>query len=131
MQLHTIKKGLLFLCLIIPGLAFGQPADPLVDSLLRELSRSHEDTNKVKLLMDLGNNIGYYDANKALSYASQGLELSKRINYPTGIARTHYLLGNTYLDLGDYSKARENLDATHRHDRDDPECPWELVLYAE
>jgi len=114
MQLRPIKKGFLFLCLFIPGLAFGQPADPLVDSLVRELSRSREDTNKVKLLMDLGNNIGYYDANKALAYASQGLELSKRINYPTGIARTHYLLGNTYLDLGDYTKARENLDEAEK-----------------
>lgn len=64
--------------------------------------------------MDLGNNIGYYDAAKALGYAQEGHELSKKINYPTGIARTGYLMGNTYLDLGDYEKSKKWLDESEK-----------------
>jgi len=90
------------------------PADPYVDSLLNALVKAKDDTNKVKLLMDIGNNIGYYDASKALVYAQQGFALSKKINYATGMARTTYLMGNTYLDLGDYEKSKLQLDASEK-----------------
>lgn len=91
--------------------ARAQPADPLVDSLQQALRSSVADSNRVKLLMDLGNNVGYYDAKAALDYAQRGLALSKKIKYLLGEGRTHYLLGNTYLDLGDYQQSKKHLDS--------------------
>lgn len=111
---HLLQKTfwILILMFMIPcGNAQAPPADPLVDSLLKELTRAKEDSNKVTLLMDIGNNVSYYDAAKALQYARQGLALSKKINYPLGIARTHYLSGNCLLDLGEYEKSSAELDS--------------------
>lgn len=113
MYLH---KAILTLLLITASLlnAAAQTEDPLVDSLTKELTTAKEDSNKVKLLMDLGNNVGYYDAPRALAYAQQGRELSKKIGYTTGMARTTYLAGNTYLDLGDYEKSKAMLDEAEK-----------------
>lgn len=99
---------LLMLSVLVSARA--QPADPLVDSLKQALNSTKADSNRVKLLMDLGNNVGYYDAKAALDYAHRGLALSKRIKYPLGEGRTHYLLGNTYLDLSNYQQSKRHLD---------------------
>lgn len=101
---------LLFLTLGLLVSAKPQPVDPLVDSLKLALKRTKADSNRVKLLMDLGNNVGYYDAQAALGYARRGLALSKKIKYRIGEGRTHYLLGNTYLDLGNYQQSKAQLD---------------------
>jgi tetratricopeptide (TPR) repeat protein len=76
-----------------------------IDSLTKELAKAKEDTNKIKLLQELGNNVGYYDLNGALKYALEGFDLSKKINYPPGIGNMAYLSGITYMDLGDYPKS--------------------------
>lgn len=90
------------------------PADPLADSLLTELNKSKEDSDKVKLYMELGNNVGYYDAAKALEYATKGMALSDKIHYTLGSARTRYLLGNTYLDLSNYQQSKLFLDESEK-----------------
>jgi tetratricopeptide (TPR) repeat protein len=64
--------------------------------------------------MELGNNVGYFDAQQALQYAQRGLSLSEKIKYKLGEVRTHYLLGNTYLDLGDYTQSKKHLDAAEQ-----------------
>lgn len=114
---HLLRN--IFLLLLFTAVSFAKvcgqaPEDPLVDSLVKQLTTAKEDSNKVKLYMELGNNIGYYDARKALEYAQQGLVLSEKINYPLGMARTRYLLGNTYLDLGDYEKSKTFLDESEK-----------------
>jgi hypothetical protein len=45
--------------------ALSQLPQGQIDSLEKLLGTAREDTNKVKLLMNLGNNVGYADANKA------------------------------------------------------------------
>jgi len=84
--------------------AFSQTT-ALVDSLTKELAKAKEDTNKVHLLKELGNNVGYYDLSGALKYALDGLELSKKLNFKTGIGNLAYLTGITYMDLGNYKKS--------------------------
>lgn len=76
-----------------------------LDSLARKLTTAKEDTNKVNLLMTLGNEVGYSNLNKALEYARQGYSLSNKLNFERGIGRTAYLLGITYGDMGEYSLA--------------------------
>ena len=83
----------------------GQLTQTQIDSLVIELGRAKEDTNKVNLLMTLGNEVGYTDQNKALLYGKQGYALSTKINYVRGMGRTSYLTGTTYMELGDYALA--------------------------
>ena len=57
------------------------------DSLLKQLSVSKEDTVKVLLLIDIGNEIEYNDPNQAGIYYLQAGNLSKRLNYKRGIIK--------------------------------------------
>ncbi|MBC7946389.1 MAG: sensor histidine kinase [Chitinophagaceae bacterium] len=93
---------LLAITIICPDVT-GQMSNLEIDSLARTLATAKEDTNKVNLLMTLGNEIGYTDQNKAMDYARQGYALSNKLNFPRGIARTAYLTALTYMDLGDYN----------------------------
>ncbi len=76
-----------------------------VDSLTRELGKAKEDTNKVALLITLGNEVGYADPKKALEYGLEGHTLSKKIGFKHGTARTAYLTAITYLELNNYALA--------------------------
>ena len=105
-----ILLGILGCCL----LSTAQPDAHLIDSLKNALRKTKADTQRVKLWMELGNNVGYYDAKAALDYAQRSLDLSKKIGYKLGAARAHYLLGNTHLDLGNYAQSKENLDSAEK-----------------
>jgi len=95
---------ILFFFFILPKQFYAQ-APPLVDSLLKELAKAKEDTNKVHVLRELANNVGYYDLSGALKYSLDGLELSKRLDFKLGIGHMCYITGITYADLGDYKKS--------------------------
>ncbi len=92
---------LLFLC--PTSLLHSQSSPAKLDSLINETNKAKEDTNKVKLLIELGNEMSYTDLNKALAYLQQGYALSNKLNYEFGKARNAYLLGITYIDAGNYS----------------------------
>ncbi|MBL7725867.1 MAG: sensor histidine kinase [Chitinophagaceae bacterium] len=85
--------------------AYTQLSNVQIDSLVKELGKTKEDTNKVNLLMTIGNEIGYQDVNKALEYGLEGYQLSKKLDFKMGIARTAYLTGTSYIDLGKYPQA--------------------------
>lgn len=74
-----------------------------IDSLVAELGKAKQDTNRVNLLMTLGNEVGYTDLGKALQYGQEGYALSNKLNYIRGIGRTAYLTGSTYLEMGNYA----------------------------
>lgn len=105
-----ILLGILGCCLM----STAQPDAHLIDSLKNALRKTKADTQRVKLWMELGNNVGYYDAKAALDYAQRSLDLSKKLGYKLGVARAHYLLGNTYLDMGNYAQSKENLDTAEK-----------------
>lgn len=102
-RLRAIFLITLFVFIQLP-VVFSQ-STTLVDSLTKELAKAKEDTNKVHLLRELGNNVGYYDLSGALKYALDGFELSKKLNFKPGIGNLSYLTGITYMDLGDYKKS--------------------------
>lgn len=87
---------------IISQAALAQMTKIEIDSVKRQLSKTGEDTNRVKLLITLGNEVGYTDLKGALKYAQDGLTLSKKLNYQWGEANTSYQMGYTYADLGNY-----------------------------
>jgi two-component system, NarL family, sensor kinase len=102
----TVIISLHLLLFVQPPAVFSQSqAHVIVDSLKKELAKAKEDTNKVHILKEIANNIGYYDLSGALNYSLEGLELSKKLDYPLGVGHMSYITGITYADLGDYTKA--------------------------
>lgn len=107
-----------FICTILPGLyislAQSQITPDQLDSLREALSQQQSDTNMVHLYITLGNEVGYTDLVAALDYAEKGYALSEDINYERGKARTTYLLGITYMDLGNFTQSDSFLEISER-----------------
>ncbi len=79
----------------------------LIDSLLQELPKTKEDTNKVKLLGDLSFNYRYIKQDEGIKYGQQELELATRLKWKKGIAKAYNSLGNNYDIRSDHPKAIE------------------------
>ena len=80
---------------------------PRIDSLLKELSKSREDTNKVKLLNTVA--LSYYALNpdEGLKYGQQELSLAEKQQWEKGMAMGCNALGVCYMGKPDYDKALE------------------------
>jgi len=117
--MKQLLKCFLFLLLAI---YYGSPlyaklqgqAPPLtgqarIDSLLRELPKQKEDTNKVNLLVALtfANRMSNQDEGKR--YGQQAGELSAKLNWKRGIAAAKAALGTVYLENLNYPNALECL----------------------
>ena len=85
-----------------------------IDSLKRELKKAKEDTNKVKLLINIADN--YYNLNlkTARNYANQSLKLATKLNYTHGRVSSLNLIGSTYDDQGEYNLALESFKKSLR-----------------
>lgn len=105
MLLISKKTAFILTLFFIAITATTQLPKEQIDSLTRELAKAKEDTNKVQLLRTLGNEVGYTDLKKALDYASQGYNLSQKLNYQSGIGIMAYLLAITYTDMGETAKS--------------------------
>jgi len=83
-----MKKLLLLLVMVsATGQSHAQlQGQPLIDSLLTQLPRVEEDTNKVMLLNDLS--LTYYSINpdEGLKFGQQGLALAEKLNWKRGKA---------------------------------------------
>lgn len=82
-----------------------QQGQALIDSLLKELPKHKDDTNKVKLLVDISFNYRLIDPKKALKYGNQSLELATRLKWYRGIGKANNTLGNYYKSSSQYSEA--------------------------
>lgn len=71
-----------------------------LDSLFKKLRTAKEDTAKVMLLRDIGNNIAHQDPHLAVSYWKQGATLGKRLNYVVGVARCYINIATGYSFAG-------------------------------
>lgn len=81
-----------------------------IDSLLIELPKAQEDTNKVNLLRDIS--MAYYkiNPNEGIKYGTQSLELAEKSNWKNGVANANRTLGSHYITESDYPKALEYFD---------------------
>lgn len=73
--------------------------DDKTDSLLNELAKAKEDTNKVNLLRNIGVTYSNQDPRKAIDYWRQGVALSYKLNYIKGLARNYINIGTGYSYL--------------------------------
>jgi signal transduction histidine kinase len=80
----------------------GQMVQAQIDSMKQLLVKAKPDTNKVLLLMNLGNEVGYTDLKGALVYTLEGYALSSQLGYERGVGRLAYLAGILYMDVGNY-----------------------------
>lgn len=79
----------------------------LIDSLLIELPKAKEDTNKVKLLDNLSFNYSVIAPDSGLAYANQEMSLSERLKWKPGTARAYACLGINYAAMSQQAKALE------------------------
>ncbi len=68
-----------------------------IDSLLTQLNRSKEDTNKVKLLNELSLTVREINADEGISYAIQALSLAQKLHWQPGVADANVVLGMSYF----------------------------------
>ena len=108
--MHALRLQIvLFLFIVFPLVSLAQlQGQPFIDSLLKELPKMPDDTNKVIALGDISFNYRIIDSEKGISYGEQCLELAKKINYPRGIAKAYNSLGTCYKANSNYPMALKN-----------------------
>ncbi|MEI7982472.1 MAG: tetratricopeptide repeat protein [Bacteroidota bacterium] len=102
------KKFILFLVLTMNVIsAFTQKqGQDRIDSLLQQLTRSSEDSNKVKLLNDLSLTYCTINSDEGIRFGMQSLSLAEKLHWKSGTARAHDALGINYqFGKADYPKA--------------------------
>jgi two-component system, NarL family, sensor kinase len=70
-----------------------------IDSIDNVLKTTKDDTAKVNFLLSSNQTLRYTLPDKSLDYCLQTIALSKKINYPLGLANAYRLLGSYYLDI--------------------------------
>ena len=75
------------------------------DSLNRLLAVERIDSNKVNLMWKIANVSSIYDPENALLLANEALALAKRIKYEEGQSRALGILANTFVNIGNYTRA--------------------------
>ena len=77
-----------------------------IDSLLRQLPKASEDTNKVKLLIDLSHTYYSINPDEGLKFGKQGLALAEKLDWKKGIANAcRTIAGNYGYGKSDYATA--------------------------
>src|ERR1700679_380005 len=74
---------------------------PLIDSLLQELPKQNDDSNKVKTLTSMS--FIYYNINptEGIKYGLQALELATNLEWKKGMANANNCLGVNYYRASD------------------------------
>ena len=104
-----MKKFLLLLIITIcagkQSLAQLQGQDR-IDSLLGQLPKANEDTNKVKLLIDLSHTYYSINPDEGLNFGKQGLALAEKLNWKKGTGNAcRTIAGNYGYGKSDYAPA--------------------------
>ncbi|MCF8448457.1 MAG: tetratricopeptide repeat protein [Taibaiella sp.] len=81
----------------------------LTDSLLKELPRQKEDSNKVMLLSFLLGSVSGANPEEALRYGQQALDLATKLKWDDGIAGAHGQMGSVCERQGNFPKALEHM----------------------
>lgn len=78
-----------------------------IDSLQKELQRSKEDTNKVNILLSLSYDYSEFNIDEGLKFGQQSLDLSKKIKWKKGEAKSYNLLGIITKNMDNGKKAMD------------------------
>lgn len=83
--------------------AFSQ--HPEIDSLKNLLLKAKKDTTTVNRIIQLSVLYSSYDIDSALKYAGNSLEMSKKLKYPCGMAKSKYCTGMAISYTGNDARA--------------------------
>ena len=97
MKKFVVILFILLVSIISKSYAQKKQSKVLIDSLQKELQKATDDTNKVNILNELGNNFYRIKPDQGIKYGEQALELSKQLNFKRGLARANVVLGVNYL----------------------------------
>ncbi|WP_336514576.1 tetratricopeptide repeat protein [Pollutibacter soli] len=104
-----MKKFFLLLAMITGAFtSFSQQGQQLIDSLIKQLPQSKDDSAKVMMLNDIS--LGYYSINpdEGLKYGNQALQLAQKIKWKRGEAFANKVIAGNYgFGKSDYAKALE------------------------
>ncbi len=99
-------SALLFLTIIHSENVFAQNQDQVkIDSLLTRFTKAKEDTNKVRLLLEIMYVHIYYKAEEGLQYEKPALMLAEKLSWQIGICEVKYLTGKIYWRLNKFDEA--------------------------
>jgi class 3 adenylate cyclase/Tfp pilus assembly protein PilF len=97
---------LILLLTLISAHSYSQlQGQALVDSLVKELPRQKEDTNKVKLLRELSWGNTTVSPDEGIKYGQQSLDLATKLHWKKGMGRAYDVLGSHYFHKADYPLA--------------------------
>jgi adenylate cyclase len=79
----------------------------LIDSMLKELPRQKEDTNKVNILDELSWSYIQTDPDEAIKHELKGLELATKLGWKKGMAKAYFSLAQFYSHKNYYPRFME------------------------
>ena len=104
----VINGMLLFLALVSGENIYAQKqGQAFIDSLLREIPKQKEDTNKVILLHRLSDAYKFTDPGSGIKYGEQNMELATKLGWKKGIAAINSDIANNYQSKAAYAKATD------------------------
>ena len=80
---------------------------PLIDSLLKELPKQKEDSNKVNLLRALSSGNHHINPDEGIRYGQQSLQLAEKLKWKAGMAGAIFCVGQNYYFKDNFPKALE------------------------
>ncbi len=100
---------LVTICILLPRTLHAQSNDQRqLDSLLGRLTEAKEDTNKVKLLIDILFVYVYYKGEEGLQYEMPALRLAEKLGWQKGIYYVKLNSGRIYWRLNKFDEALKN-----------------------
>ena len=100
--LDLLMKYLLYLIVIVSFYSKANAQISQTDSVKLLLEKAPNDTNRVKLLLKLGNQYYFFKPDTSIYYTKIALELSRSLHYAKGITSSLSLAGEAARLLGDY-----------------------------
>ena len=88
------KNILLFFFLFLFGISGFFAQQTHIDSLEAKLKTIADDTSRALTLLELAEELSGSDSKKSESYLKEALELSQRLSFKNGIAKSYYIFGN-------------------------------------
>jgi len=118
------------ICLLLITMAVNCTAQERQDSLVKATAHLTEDSNGVKLLVEIAKGYQSIDADKGIRYAQQGLDLSQKIDWPTGMILSYNRLGGNSVMKADYPNALDYFFKALKIAEDQKNKEWSARLFS-
>lgn len=104
---------LIFVALICTTASAQKRGQELADSLLNELPKQKDDSNKVMLFGRLGRAYMMFNVRESIAYTEKGLKLAEKIQWKKGMANMNNDLGLFLSDTGNHVLARVHFQKSY------------------